>query len=120
MDLVQAKGSLQKHDKVYGAMLKITLKIKERPQFEVLKLNHDLTSYVCCWVETLISKKLDIDKKQIAIQILTDVYSLTPDEQAQISKQIEFLKSVGLIKKLSIIKRIGWNVSNFFLKNFTI
>jgi hypothetical protein len=97
-------------------MLKIKSKINEIPSSEMLKLNHDLTCYVCCLVETLISKKLEVDKKAMALEILHDQFQLSTDEVDQVSKQIDFLASLGVIKKIPLLKRVASSVGNFFLK----
>ena len=118
MDLVKIHGTLQKHDLVYSTMLKISNKVKELPNYDLLKLNHDLTAYVCSLIETLIKKKYQVDKKEIAMQILTDLFNLNADEIDQLSKQIDFLISIGVIKRISYYRRIVTSISNFFLRRF--
>lgn len=64
------------------------------------KTSTDVILLICNLVEHLVRDK-KINKKELVIEIMDGVYSLTPDERKQISGVIEFLHSNGNIKKLS-------------------
>lgn len=120
MDIIKFSGSLDKHNIVYSAVQKISLKIKEIPQYELLKLSHDLTKYTCCLLENFIDKKYNIDKKQVAIDLLTELYNLNKDEIHNLENQIDFLISIKAIKKLSFYKRFKYYTTRIFLKQLQI
>jgi hypothetical protein len=47
-DQIKLKGSLKKHDKIYSTVTKITCKIKEFPEYGLLKNNLDLLILIHC------------------------------------------------------------------------
>jgi len=88
------------------------------------RLDQPMTEYVCQIIEQHIkngnSKSSNpIDKKQLAINICTIIFSLTPDEQITISKQIDYIISNKLIKKASVLYGIYKNTKNY-LKSLVI
>jgi len=64
MDL-QLSGNIKKHELIYSTVSFIVELVKKIPRYEILKLSHDITKYVACLIENRISKKYDVDKKQL-------------------------------------------------------
>jgi hypothetical protein len=117
-DLVIPQGQLKKHEKVFNTVTKITCKLKEFPRYQDLKMNIELTIYAGCLLENLISKKYNIDKKELLITILKDVFDLNAEEVKLLDSQIDFLLLEHKIKKISNGTIFLKSVSNFFLRNF--
>ena len=64
------------------------------------KNSADILLLICNLVEHLTRDK-KLSKKDIVLEIITRVYSLTPDESVILESNIEFLHSNKAIKKLS-------------------
>ena len=100
MDLVKKRGSLKFHSEVTDIILKVTLLIKEIPEFENLKLNIDLCLYALTLATNLVkSKKVDVD--ELVITIMTKIYNLNESEVVTLKAQIEYLRSSKAVKKVS-------------------
>lgn len=117
--LVRHGKSLKLHLQVNKMIQKIIVIIHEMPNYQVLKLNHDLTLYVLNLLVSMVkSKKIDISA--VCAQILTDVFNLNTDEKENIDKQISFLISSGAVKKVSNISLLYDKLKTctlFFLEN---
>jgi len=99
-DLVKKTGSLALHYEVNDIIAKVSLLVKEIPEFSALKFNHDLTLYVLNMVINLVkSKKIDI--KIVAVQVLSKVYNLSDEETNILSNQIDYLISSKAVKKIA-------------------
>lgn len=73
------------------------------PNFSVLQADIGFLQYICNIVEHLVpvgnsKSKSSIDKKAIVINIMTQLFSLSPDQQTQIGNLIEHLLDSKLIK----------------------
>jgi hypothetical protein len=84
----------------------ITKKIRDR----ITELNLNVTQYknnteftllVLNLIEHLVKKKYGIDKKALAIEILTTTLQLNASEASALDTNIEFLHSNKMIKKVS-------------------
>ena len=100
MDLVKKKGTLKLHSEITDIILKVTLLIKEIPEFENLKLNIDLCLYALNLAHNLVkSKKVDVD--EIVVTIMTKIYDLNESEVASLKAQIAYLRSSKAVRKVS-------------------
>ena len=100
MDLVKKRGSLKFHSEVTDIIQKVTLLIKEIPEFENLKLNIDLCLYALNLAQNLFkSKKVDVD--ELVVTIMTKIYNLNEAEIANLKAQIAYLRSSKAVKKVS-------------------
>lgn len=89
--------------------------IKEIPDYEDHKLSQKFTELICDILESTINVDSKVDKKNLLIEIMTDVFNLDEKEQETIKNQVGFLHESGLIKKLSRNKRLrNWAKSFFF------
>ena len=73
------------------------------PNFSVLQADIGFLQYICNIVELLVpignsKSKNGIDKKAIVINIMTQLFSLSPDQQTQTGNLIEHLLDSKLIK----------------------
>ena len=87
------KNSLKKHTLFYNLIDDIVQKIQsEIKAIDKLRLDPELTLLICNLIENSIAtgNKFDINKKQLAIQIMTQIFNLNTDEQTIISQQIDF------------------------------
>jgi len=84
----------------------ITKKIRDRiielnlnlPQY---KNNNEFVLLVLNLIEHLVKKKYKIDKKALAVEILSALFQLNPQEVDSLENNIEFLHSNKMIKKIS-------------------
>jgi hypothetical protein len=109
---ITIKNSLQKHTLYYNLLDDIVKKLStEIKSIDKLRLDPELTLLICNLIENSITtgNKNDIDKKELVIKILTQLFNLSDSEQAIISQQIDFLIANNKIKKVKMIK----NVKNF-------
>jgi hypothetical protein len=100
MDLVKKRGSLKFHSEVTDIIQKVTLLIKEIPEFDNLKLNIDLCLYALTLAPNMVkSKKKNID--ELVVSIMTKLYDLNEAEVTSLKVQIEYLRSSKAVKKVS-------------------
>ena len=96
--------------------------IQKIPNFQTLKNDVEILLHLCNLIENLISKnKQKIDKKQLIIDIMAQVFYLNSDaEKDTISKQIQFLYDNKLITKVTtmnqVIKKV-FTIANFIFKS---
>ena len=109
---ITIKNSLEKHTLYYNLLDDIIKKLStEIKSIDKLRLDPELSLLICNLVENSIKagNKNKIDKKQLAIQILTQIFNLSDSEQVIISQQIDFLIANNKIEKVKMIT----NVKNF-------
>ena len=100
MDLVKKRGTLKLHSEITDIIQKVTLLIREIPEFENLKLNIDLCLYALNLAQNLVkSKKVDVD--ELVVSIMTKIYDLNEAEVASLKAQIAYLRSSKAVKKVS-------------------
>ena len=100
MDLVKKRGTLKLHSEITDIILKVTLLIKEIPEYDNLKLNIDLCLYALTLATNLVkSKKVDVD--ELVITIMTKIYNLNESEVVSLKAQIAYLRSSKAVKKVS-------------------
>ena len=115
------KNSLKKHTLFYNLIDDIVQKIQsEIKAIDKLRLDVELTLLICNLIENSIAtgNKFDINKKQLAIQIMTQIFNLNTDEQTIISQQIDFLIDHNRIKKVKFLVNVKNFVCELFVKKF--
>lgn len=100
----------------------IVEKFKVIPNLQNLKMNSDLLSAICNAVENIETEahKLDkkIDKKEIVMSILQQLFVLNPQEVDITSKMIDFLCENKMVKKIekTTIGKVKKYLPSFFSK----
>jgi hypothetical protein len=110
------KNSLSKHFVFHDLVNVLVTKIKEIPKFEQLKLNIELTLLCCNIVENSVKKKTKVDKEKLVVDSLTEIFTLTEEEQNTIKNHIEFLHSNKKIFKVDEVKKFFTSVGAWFAK----
>ena len=82
----------------------------------MLKMDDELTLFVCKVVENIVKKKNKIDKKALVLQVLEDLFLLSDTECEIIKLSIEFLFNNGKIKKTSAFKYLKRNGMTWITK----
>ena len=109
MENVKFKNSLKQHDFVFSLIKKGKMKIMEIDNYQLLKLNQELTKYVSNAIEEEMVKSLDekVDKKEILIEIMKQVFTDLNDEDLKILEdQVLFLLDNKHIKKKNLLKLV--------------
>ena len=106
-ELVVFKNTLAAHVKQNKIIDDVCKIISEIPELNRMKLDPELTVYVCNILENLIEKsdKKEINKLNLASMILTKACNLEENELDAVIKQIKFLDNNGRIKKASAVKK---------------
>ena len=112
------KNSLSKHFVFHDLVNVLVTKIKEIPKFEELKLNIELTLLCCNIVENSVKKKTKVDKEKLVVESLTQIFTLTEDEQKTIENHIEFLHTNKRIVKIDEVKTFFKDVGDWFCRKF--
>ena len=100
----------------------IRLKIIERISHlgltdQKYKDDNEFLTLICNLLENLVNKKDKISKKDLAIDILTQIFNLNEDEKPILSKNIDFIcNQKNLIKKVSFYKLFKTGLSEWFRK----
>ena len=106
---IKFKNNLSKHNIVYSLIEQITEKIKQIPQYEKIRIEIELVKCVCNIIENYVQKnnskqKNKIDKKQLVIDSLNNVFNYTEQERNLVGSLIDFLFNNNQIKKSSFYK----------------
>ena len=97
------KGTLRLHSEINDIIARVSLLIKEIPEFHLLKGNHDLCVYVLNLVTNMVKSKT-IDVEAIVIQVMTKVFELNDAEVGNLKEQIAYLQSSGAVQRVSNLK----------------
>ena len=106
-DIVEFKNTVALHikqNKLVDDVIKI---IKEIPNLETLRLDPELTKYICNVIKNTISKEEEkqICKNNLCATILINLFNLDDKEVDFVSKQIKYLENNKEIKKVAVSKK---------------
>ena len=117
LEIIPLKNNLLKDWQVVEVKNKIINRINELhindPKY---KTDQEFLILICNLIEHLVSKKNNIDKKELAIDILITVFNLTLEEQNLIRNNIDIVHLKKAIKKVSYWKLFKCGFSEFFFK----
>ena len=96
---VKMSGLVLKHYSYEKAVIKVSDKLKSIDNLDALKGTVQVTSLVCRCVEELVKagNPNKVDKKNMVLEILNEVFKLNPVETALIGKSIDYLIEDGNI-----------------------
>jgi hypothetical protein len=122
MDLVSFQNSLADHHVTYTTVSELITKIQSIPNHQDLKLDLELTLYICKVVENIIGKKSKtstIDKLEIVIKVFQGIYPvLTPEELTYIKNQVQYFWTNKMIKRRKVVVKYGIYAFNIIKKKF--
>lgn len=118
MDLVKFKRGLARSDleRKLGEMLEE--KVKSLPDFNTLKLNPELILLVCNMAEEGAEKKFNIDKKELVMKVLDNIFKYAESEKRLLDDQIEFLHATKKIKRVKLVIKIIHYVLDWIQRRF--
>jgi hypothetical protein len=70
------------------------------------RMTLEMTEFVTNLIENIVGRGTSINKKELAIQILTDIYTLTPEEIIVVNQQIQYIYDSGLICKIPFLDKV--------------
>ena len=120
-DLVEFKHTLASHIEQNKIIDEITQIISQIPNFINLRMDPEVTVYVCNVIEQKIKgeHKKNVSKLNLATLILTKVWNLEENELDVVIKQIKFLDNNGAIKKVSKSKKYGKYLKQWIIKKLS-
>ena len=96
----------------------IVEKIKLIPQYDLLKNDIEICEHVCNLVENSITKNKNskpIDKKQLVIKIMTQLFNLNLEaDRIIVGQQIDYLINNNMIMKIPLAEKILKSIKNYF------
>jgi len=117
LEIVSITPSLALDVKVNQIKEKIVKRIDELKLTDAkYKTSNDVLLLVCNLAEHLVRDK-KINKKQLVIELMAGIYSLSSAERGQLDSAIEFLHSNKAIKKLSRFYLFCVGVYEYFTKS---
>ncbi len=109
LTLIKPKNQLLKAQRLNDLINIVKLKVVEFPVSHNLKVCQEFLLMVCNLVEEIVKKSDKINKKELVINVLKSVLSLTEPETKVVDASIEFLWGNGLIQKVpSTKKAVRW------------
>ena len=109
LPLVALKNSLHSHVLEQSIIAQILEAMRKIPNIDKLKNDMEIVNHVCNLVENMISnnKKANVplDKKQLVIKILTQLFNLNPSEIQVATTSIDYLVNNNLIVKESLLRK---------------
>ena len=120
-DLVEFKHTLASHIEQNKIIDEITQIVSQIPNFINLKMDPEVTVYVCNVIEEKIKgkHKKNVSKINLATLILTKIWNLEENELDAVIKQIQFLNNNGGIKKVSKSKKYGKYLKQWIIKKLS-
>jgi hypothetical protein len=106
METITFKNSLKKSHVLGTVKCKLTEEIVKIGNYPELKCNQELTLHCCRVIEYLIEKYAKIDKKQLILDVLNQIYSFDEAETQNIRNQIEFFFERNMIKLPKLSKKL--------------
>jgi hypothetical protein len=108
---VKIKNSIKIFTKTNVLIDQLIKHIQTIPNYQNLKNDIELIEYICQLVEQMIKKGNSdktnkIDKKQLVLTVLQQLFALNPSEILSIANQIEYLVINGIIKKKALISKL--------------
>jgi len=104
MEVIEFRNGLESFNKTETFIISAVAKIAAIPNVATLKLDIELTSYICDIIENEIvssKSKNKTDKKKIFFRIIQEIFtSLNEQEKKILGEQIEYLLENGKIKKI--------------------
>ncbi len=120
---IQLKNSLQSFALENTLIKTIVDKIKLIPMYEQLKHDIEITEHVCNLVENSVihnKKSRPIDKKQLVIKIMAQLFNLNSDADKKVVDQhIDYLFNNKMIRKISIATKLLKSARNYFLNTLS-
>jgi len=117
LDLIAITPNLANEVKTQQIKEKVVARLAELKVNDAkFKNNQDVLLLICNLVEHLIKDK-KIKKKDLVLEILQTVFTLTPTERIIIENNIEFLHSNKAIKKLSRFYLFFCGICEYFKKS---
>lgn len=107
------KNSISRKLKFEKLKRDIIEKLGEIPDLQNLKLDIEVSLFVCRCIETEVVKSDRIVKKDLFIEILQHVFNLTRDEVVAVEKQLEFLHENNKITKSKIVNYVYNSVKDW-------
>jgi hypothetical protein len=108
---VKIKNSIKIFTKTNVLIDQLIKHIQTIPNYQNLKNDIELIEYICQLVEQMIKKgnsdkSNKIDKKQIVLTVLQQLFALNPSELLNVTNQIEYLVINGIIKKKALFSKL--------------
>lgn len=117
LSIIPLKNSLAVDAKRIEVKSKIISRINELGLvLAQYKTSNELLLLVLNLIEYLVSKKDKINKKELAIEIMTEIFQLNDQEKQAVAENIEFLWINKAIKKVSMFKLFCAGVKEWFFK----
>jgi hypothetical protein len=119
--IIPIENSLAKKQKIATIIKVVVTKVNELENLPSLKGDLELLKYVVSLVINLVKPKYRLSLDEIESIILTSliqIFSLNPNEIAEVKNAIQFLKDNKLIKKFSTIERGTFSTIQYLKKKF--
>jgi hypothetical protein len=118
LQIVSLKNNLLYDVTVSQIKNKIIARVNElqlsQPKY---KTDNEFLVFVANLIEYLVKKKDKIVKKQLCIDIFTDLFDLNDDEKVTLRNNIDFVHANGTIKKVSKFRLFKCGIYEYFKKS---
>ena len=119
MEYVKFKNSLGSFISENDIILKIINKIKAIPEFNLLKLDVELTLYISKCIVNEFQLKTPEQIKALVVKCICQIYSLNQTEIKLLEGQIQFLIDNKKVIPISKIKSLYKSSSSWVLKKIS-
>ena len=80
------------------------------------KTDNEFLTLICNLIEYLVTKKDNINKKELVLSVYNDLFGLTPEEQETLKNNIDIVHLQKKIKAVSYWKLFKCGVKEFIFK----
>lgn len=113
------KNSVSRHFVYHNLINSVVEKVKAIPKYELLKNDLELVLLVCNVIENIITKKDDVNKKELCTDVMCAIFNLSQEEIDNIKNHVQFLFDNNRIKKIKLLRqKIPMLIGAWFTKKF--
>ena len=96
--------------------LESSLLTKSNINVSQYKTDNEFLTLICNLIEYLVTKKDNINKKELVLSVYNDLFGLTPEEQETLKNNIDIVHLQKKIKAVSYWKLFKCGVKEFIFK----
>ena len=117
-ELIEFKNTVALHIKQNKLVDDVINKIKEIPNLDELRLDPELTKYICNVIKNTITKEEEkqICKSNLCATILINLFNLDDKEVNAVSKQIKYLENNNEIINVKKSKKLSKGIWSWIKK----
>jgi hypothetical protein len=118
LSYLKTQNSLRKTEKKNKIRKIVVNRVKQIDNYQSLKDEQEILLFCCNSIENLVKTKYGIDKKELVVEIMTNLFNLNVQEQETLRQTIQFLFDNLLIKLVPKTEKLKYFVISWIKRKF--